>query len=870
MAKNQGAWGLEMGVCSMKAIRLEMQNGSPVATHYDFIDHAKILSQPENLQDQDKMIKEALLKFLSRNKVRGDLVCLSVSSQSGLARFVKLPPVEENKIAEIVRFEAKQQIPFPLNEVVWDFQKLGSGMVIDGLALDSEIGLFAMKRDFVNKTLQHYRDVNIDLHAVQMAPLALINYIAFDVMGKNYKADGSPAIESDDDDAPKKGILGLDIGNDISNLVLTDGTKIIEQRSISIGGSRFTKEIAKEFKLTFVKAEHLKRTVAKAAVKDGPDLKAVITAVKPIFQDLVGELQRSLTYFSNRHRNIEFEYMLALGNGFKLHGLQRFLQEKLSLEIRKPGKFERLQGDSVIKANNFSDNLLTFAGAYGLALQGLKQVRMTTNLLPPEIVAERQLKMKRPWAVAAAAAVLIGLSTYSLKNHLQARAWTDKSVTDSIKDGERIISNVGKGKKNFEQAKSNVAKEESNVKSLLSGQDERFNWLELFTYLNDALPRQDGKNLSDQQRAAYWNVAQNRPRGEVAYKELVRRQTLSRDEFGNDGYEPGDSLGKNIDQLIEFNIESVDCKFTENLSGFWQQVKGGGKSEERKVKEDVRPIEHWEKSPDGSGWVVELRGYTFHQDQKRFVQEVLLENLVRYGIVKNAPANNAEAAPAGASSLPDMGPVVNRVSHVLVYKYLTKKTNERTNFEIIGQSYLANAMRAGGFGEGGGAPGGPGMPPGGPGMMPGEGGGAGPSRDGWTPVGSTGSAASSGGLGRGGMMGGVPGESPIGPGGATTATTTGARSNHTRTEFVIFFIWKEPTPSDAMRATAGEGDPITASPADVTTGGSGLTSTGPGKGAPRGVIDPLKKITIGRPRGDAPGNRPFWNQPAAPAVPPPQ
>jgi hypothetical protein len=594
--------------------------------------------------------------------------------------------------------------------------------------------------------------------------------------------------------------------------------------------------------------------------------------VKPIFQDLVGELQRSLTYFSNRHRNIEFEYMLALGNGFKLHGLQRFLQEKLGVELRKPGKFERLQGDSVIKATNFSDNILTFAGAYGLALQGLKQVRMTTNLLPPEIVAERQLKMKRPWAVAAAAAVLLGLSTYSLKNHLQARAWTDPTVVKSIKDGERIIGDVSKGKKNFEDAKSNVAKEEANVKSLLSGQDERFNWLDLFTYLNEAIPRQDGKNLSDQQRAAYWNVVQNRPRGEVAYKELVRRQTLSRDEFGNDGYEPGDTLGKNIDQLIEFNIESVDCKFTENLSGFWQQVKGGGKAEERKVKEDVRPIDHWDKSPDGAGWVVELRGYTFQLDQKRFVQEVLLENLVRYGIVKNGPANNAEAPAAGAG-LPDLGPVINRVSHVLVYKYLTKKTNERSNFEIIGQSYLANAMRAGGFGEGGGAPGG--MPPG---MMPGggEGGGAGAggsSRDSWTPVGSTGSSASAGGFGRGGMgMGGGPGETMTGPGGAaSTATTTGAKSNHTRTEFVIFFIWKEPTPSDAMRAASGEGaDPGAASPADATGGGGGLTSTGPGKGAPRGVIDPTKK-SINRPRGDAPGNRPPLNQPAAvPVVPPPQ
>lgn len=83
--------------------------------------------------------------------------------------------------------------------------------------------------------------------------------------------------------------------------------------------------------------------------------------------------------------------------------------------------------------------------------------------------------------------------------------------------------------------------------------------------------------------------------------------------------------------------------------------------------------------------------------------------------------------------------------------------------------------------------------------MSGEGGGPGAgagaaSRDGWAPVGSTGSAASAGGFGRGGMMGGGPGETMTGPGGAaSTATTTGAKSNHTRTEFVILFIWKEPT-----------------------------------------------------------------------------
>ncbi|MCT6647118.1 pilus assembly protein PilM, partial [Enterococcus faecalis] len=88
-----------------------------------------------------------------------------------LARFVKLPPVEEKKIAEIVKFEAKQQIPFPLEEVVWDFQKIGSGIVTDGFALETEIGLFAMKRDMISRYMQHFSDVNVEVHIVQMAPL---------------------------------------------------------------------------------------------------------------------------------------------------------------------------------------------------------------------------------------------------------------------------------------------------------------------------------------------------------------------------------------------------------------------------------------------------------------------------------------------------------------------------------------------------------------------------------------------------------------------------------------------------------------------------------------------------------------------------
>src|SRR6202162_3387767 len=182
MAIQPGVWGIDLGQCALKALRVENIEGQVTATAFDYVEHPKILSQPD--ADPDQLTREALEKFLSRNSIRGDAVVISIPGQSGLARFVKLPPVEEKKIPDIVRFEAKQQIPFNLEEVVWDYQKLGAGTVTDGFAMETEIGLFAIKRDMVIRALQHFKDVGVEVHVVQMSPLALCNFVSFDLLGK--------------------------------------------------------------------------------------------------------------------------------------------------------------------------------------------------------------------------------------------------------------------------------------------------------------------------------------------------------------------------------------------------------------------------------------------------------------------------------------------------------------------------------------------------------------------------------------------------------------------------------------------------------------------------------------------------------------
>ncbi len=108
-----GVWGIDLGQSALKALRLQLSGGEVTATAFDYIEHPKILSQPD--ADPDQLTREALETFLSRNQIRSDLIAISVPGQTGLARFVKLPPVEAKKIPDIVRFEAKQQIPFPLD-----------------------------------------------------------------------------------------------------------------------------------------------------------------------------------------------------------------------------------------------------------------------------------------------------------------------------------------------------------------------------------------------------------------------------------------------------------------------------------------------------------------------------------------------------------------------------------------------------------------------------------------------------------------------------------------------------------------------------------------------------------------------------------
>jgi type IV pilus assembly protein PilM len=600
MAKNSAVWGIDVGQCAIKALRCRRldEDDSIAAEAFDYIEYPKILSQPD--ADPAELVREALELFLSRNSVRGDKVAISVSGQSGLARFIKLPPVESKKIPDIVKYEARQQIPFALEDVVWDYQQMAGGSEEDGFALETEVGLFAMKRDQVDRALKPFEDAGIEVDIVQLTPLTIYNYTVFDQM-----QDLPPADQYDPDNPPES-VVVLSLGTDTTDLVITNGYRVW-QRSVPLGGSHFTKALTKELRLTFAKAEHLKKNAAKAE-----DPKAVFQAMRPVFNDLLTQIQRSIGYFTSIDRGAKIGRVIALGNAMKLPGLQKYLSQNLGYPVADVQKYRGIAGDGIVAAPAFKENLLSFAVCYGLVLQGLGHSKLSTNLLPPEIVTDRLIREKKPWAVAIAAALLLGC-TVNFFGHW--RAWNsvaEAKFKQALSQAAQAEQTSKTEKSGYETALGEFKSTSEIGDGLIGNVDGRLLWLEMMTALNQCLPS-----------------------------------------------DPPDKRPEDIGDRNEIHIRELECEWMPNLADWYQsgisekikEMKASEAPDKPKV-EPKAPVDPnapeqppaegaavapaadapaaEDPGPTGAGWVIQLRGHHFHNKRSEgvsYVRDTLIKNL---------------------------------------------------------------------------------------------------------------------------------------------------------------------------------------------------------------------------------------------------
>ena len=324
-------WGIDVGTAALKALKLCEDDAGVRADEFEVIDYG---------QPREQAVGEAIGRLAGR--LTGSHVVVSVPGASGCTRFVHLPPTDISTIPSLVRFEAAQQVPFPIAEAIWRWQTFRDPRRPS--APDVDAGIFALKKSALGEMLLQFSVAGVNVDAMQLAPLALYNFMA---------RDGLLA----DEDAT----MLLDVGAGAIDVVVGEGRRIWTQTA----------------------------EVGAGEAGAGP---------------LAERIARIVADYAAHYPDSKLARVIAAGGALRQGALREAVQSRLAAPVECVERFEGLAAGGA----DLGDRAAVLAVACGLALQGLGRTPVHVNFLPSGIAHKWSWEPPRPGRVRRLLQRLLG------------------------------------------------------------------------------------------------------------------------------------------------------------------------------------------------------------------------------------------------------------------------------------------------------------------------------------------------------------------------------------------------------------------------------------------------------------------------------
>lgn len=392
----------------------------------------------------------------------------TISGQSVFTRFVKLPAIEKEKIARIIAFEAQQNVPFPIDEVVWDYQLIGGGG-----DEQVQVVLVAIKSDLLDEINGAVEATGLRTAVVDVSTMALYNAFRY-----NYS------------DLSGCSLL-VDIGARTTNMLFVEPQKIFS-RSIPIGGGSITAAIAKEFNEPFAAAEFRKKRDGFVSLggaygePDNPEVARVSKLMRSTMTRLHAEVMRSISHYRAQQQGNAPERVFLCGGTASAPCMREFFREKLQVPIEFFNPLRNVSVSHAAPVDEVARSAHLLGELVGLALRSVSACPMELNLRPQVVVRRQELEKRRPFFVMAAVAIvlaLLGWGVYNARAAQVARARAEKirSVNAPMQAAEAKIESLRKQATSLDAVAGPLA----------STINDRFFWIELVEDLNSRLPKED-------------------------------------------------------------------------------------------------------------------------------------------------------------------------------------------------------------------------------------------------------------------------------------------------------------------------------------------------------------------------------------------
>ncbi|MDX6765797.1 MAG: pilus assembly protein PilM [Candidatus Methylacidiphilales bacterium] len=402
MASAQRILTIDLGSSNLKAAAFQVSaSGDLTLLRYGIKDMGL---DPNKEQDRFPFILETLQNLLREKGLPSAPAYCSLSGQFAFTRFVKLPPVAAAEIDKMVVFEAQQNVPFPINEVVWDYQMLGGTG-----AKENEALIVAIKQDIVEQAAGAFRACKIELAGVDVAGLALINAFYY-----NYGV-------------PDECHLLIDIGAKNTNLIFIEGSRIFI-RVIPVGGHLISQNISNEFQEPYVAAETLKKGKGfvglGGAYKDPDDAAAarISKIARSIFSKLHAELNRSVGFYRNQQGGSAPKKIHLAGGSACMPFADLFFKEKMNIPVEHFNPLRNVNLAQDIDRNRVAAEAFQLGELVGLALRMAGECPVEINLEPSSAKVAREKRRAVPYLVVGLLAWAACFAAIAGVNFLRASA----------------------------------------------------------------------------------------------------------------------------------------------------------------------------------------------------------------------------------------------------------------------------------------------------------------------------------------------------------------------------------------------------------------------------------------------------------------
>jgi type IV pilus assembly protein PilM len=440
-------------------------NGGIVLNGYRF---REILADPSNESARTAQIPGALREMLGELGIKGGPVNYAIAAQSVFARFVKLPAVEEEKIERIIAFEAQQNVPFPIDEVVWDYQLVGGGA-----HEQIQVVLVAIKEDLLEGLNASVESAGLRTSIVCVATMALYNAFRY-----NYS------------DLSGCSLL-VDIGARTTNLLFIEPGKIFS-RSVAIGGASVSFAIAKEFGEPLPAAEFRKKRdgfVSHGGAYAEPpdrDVARVSKIIRGTMTRLYAEMMRSISYYRAQQQGSAPDRLYLCGGSTSTPYMREFFQEKLQVPVEFFNPLRNVAVSEAVDPAEVSRSAHLLGELTGLALRSATTCPMELNLRPQSVVQRQELERRRPSLVLAAACLVLGLLAWGA--YFWRAAAVEDRATARLQEKVDVMRRI---EVQMLQVRKETTALDNQSTPLVAAINERSFWPLLLEDLNTRLPKED-------------------------------------------------------------------------------------------------------------------------------------------------------------------------------------------------------------------------------------------------------------------------------------------------------------------------------------------------------------------------------------------